>query len=103
LRSETLASLSANVNKLAFQIEAERDTIVWYIAAGPSGRAGQTGGNATPTEKAQSAGQLQIVQQQEHYADPWVKKVATSLAGFRSGYPSAVQTAAGAASWWTSC
>jgi outer membrane murein-binding lipoprotein Lpp len=95
-RSETLASMSASVNRLAVQAEAERDAIVWYIAEGPSGRAGQTGDPATATEKTQSAGQLQIVQQQERFADPWVKKVATSLAGFGSGYPTAVQAAAAA-------
>jgi outer membrane murein-binding lipoprotein Lpp len=93
-RSETLASASSKVNQLAYEVEAERDSIVWYIAAGPGGRAGQTGGTATATQKAQSAGQLQIVQQQEHFADPWVKTVTASLAAFGSGYPRVVQTAA---------
>lgn len=95
-RSETLASLSAKVNELAYQVEGERDAIVWYVAEGENGRTGQIGGHATQAEKRASAGQLQIVQQQERYADPWVKTVTTSLAGFGSGYPRAVQAVANA-------
>src|SRR6185437_4139090 len=37
-RSEALASLSIKVTQLAFNVEAERDAIVWYIAAGNEGR-----------------------------------------------------------------
>lgn len=40
-RSQALASLSGKVGQLAFQIEAERDTIVWYMAAGSARRAAQ--------------------------------------------------------------
>jgi outer membrane murein-binding lipoprotein Lpp len=93
-RSETLASLSTKVDQLAFEVEAERDTIVWYIAEGLNGRAGQLSKHSTAGNQAASKGQLQIVQQQEHFADPWVKTVAASLAGFASGHPSDVQAAA---------
>ena len=93
-RSETLASLSTKVNQLAAEVEAERDAIIWYIAAGPDGRTGQIEGHVTPADKAKSAAQLQIVEQQERYTEPWVKTVTASLAGFGSGYPLGVQAVA---------
>lgn len=34
-RTQVLASVSTKITNLAFQIESERDAIVWYIAAGP--------------------------------------------------------------------
>ena len=81
-RTETLASLSTKVTRLAFQIEAERDAIVWYIAAGVNGRAftflkppGKTASkDAVATyaaEQTASAGQLQIVDQQFTFTKPW--------------------------------
>jgi hypothetical protein len=92
-RSGTLASLSTKVTQLAFQIEAERDAIVWYIAAGKDGRAGQLSRHAD----AASGDQLQIVDQQFAFTAPWLKTVTTGVAGVGSGFPRAAQVAAGAA------
>jgi hypothetical protein len=95
-RSEALASLSIKVSQLALQIEDERDATVWYIAAGPDGRAGTL--SPHPGAAASFAkGQLQIVQQQEHYADSAVKAVLTGLAGAGSGYSGGVQSVSRAA------
>jgi hypothetical protein len=33
-RTEVLANMSTKITQLAYQLEAERDAIVWYIAAG---------------------------------------------------------------------
>lgn len=93
-RSEALASLSAKVSQLAFQIEAERDTIVWYISAGPGGRAGHLGGHNVPSAKQASDDLLLVVRQQEHYADSWVKSVTAGAAGVGSGYSRSVQAGA---------
>jgi len=93
-RPETLAGLSTKVTQLAFQIEAERDAIVWYIAAGSDGRASQLDRHANPAQKQVSKAQLQIVQQQFTYTAASAKAVATGVARFGSGYPSAVQIVA---------
>lgn len=92
-RSATLASLSTKVTQLAFQIEAERDAIVWYIAAGNDGRAGQLSKHAD----AASGDQLQIVDQQFAFTAPWLKTVSAGVAGVGSGYPRDAQVAARAA------
>jgi signal transduction histidine kinase len=90
-RTEVLASLSTNVTQLAYQIEAERDSIVWYIAAGEQGRAGYLAGHQSKANKAGSLNQLQLVNQQITYSTPWVKTVETGIAQIGSGYPSVVQ------------
>jgi signal transduction histidine kinase len=95
-RTETLASLSTQVTQLAYQIEAERDAIVWYIAAGPNGRDAASGGPVTADEKANAAGQLQIVTQQFTYTKPWRISVSNAVSQITSGYPAAVQAAAAA-------
>ena len=89
-RSETLASLSAKVIQLAFQVESERDAIVTYIAAGANGRASKLSGHAS----AASGDQLQIVQQQFTFTAPWLKAVTAGVAGFESGYSPAVRSVA---------
>lgn len=76
-RSETLASLSAKVGQLAFQVEAERDMIVWYISA-----------------RRASSEVLRVVQQQERDASFWVRTVETGAAGVGSGYPQRAQAVA---------
>ena len=91
-RTETLASLSTNVTQLAFEIEAERDSIVTYIAAGQGGRAGVSGTHQTQGSKDQ----LQIVNQRFDFTAPWVKTVNQGIAQIGSGYPTAVQAAASA-------
>ena len=93
-RSEALARLSANVGELAFRIEAERDTIIWYISAGPGGRAGQLGGYPAASAKRASDSLLQVVRQQERDADSWVKPVAAGAAGVGSGYSRGIQAGA---------
>jgi signal transduction histidine kinase len=91
-RTETLASLSTKVTTLAFNIEAERDQIVTYIAAGTGGRAGQGAKHQSDDSKAQ----LQVVHQQFTFTAPWVQVVKHDVAQIGSGYPAAVQGAAGA-------
>jgi hypothetical protein len=91
-RSEALASLSIKVSQLALQIEDERDATVWYIAAGPDGRAGTLNPRAGVSASF-AKDQLQIVQQQEHYTDPAVKALLTGLAGVGAGYSGGVQSA----------
>ena len=93
-RTEALASLSAKVGQLAFQIEAERDTSVWYIAAGPDGRAGQLARHPGAVPKLASDNLLQAVRLQERYADSWARPVAAGAAGVGSGYSGNVQAAA---------
>lgn len=93
-RSETLASLSIKVSHLAFEIETERDTIVWYIAAGPDGREGQLTAHPVASVKQASDGQLEVVRQQERFADLWVKTVQASAADLGSAYSRGVQAGA---------
>lgn len=93
-RSEALARLSAKVGQLAFQLEAERDTIVWYIAAGPGGRAGQFGGHAVASARWASGNLLLVIRQQERYSDSWVRSVAAGVARVGSGYSPIVQAGA---------
>jgi hypothetical protein len=90
-RSEVLASMSTKVCELAFRIEAERDTIVWYISASPGGRASQLSGHSDASAKGESDQMLQVIQLQVRYADPWVKTVAAGVAAVGSGYPRVVQ------------
>jgi len=91
-RTETLAGLSTKVTRLAFEIEAQRDAIVTYIAAGKGGRAGVSGKHQTKASK----NQLQVVNQQIAFTAPWVQVVKHGVAQIGSGYPVAVQAAAGA-------
>jgi signal transduction histidine kinase len=93
-RTETLASLSTKITQLAYEIEAERDAIVWYIAEGINGRLGLTFGQPSTPERLAAKGQLQIVQQQFVYTDPWKKSVDAAVAQIGSGYPAAVQASA---------
>jgi signal transduction histidine kinase len=95
-RTETLATLSTKITQLAYEIEAERDAIVWYIAAGLDGRFGLTSGKANSSDGSLTAaqGQLQIVDEQFVYTKPWITAVETRLAQIGSGYPTAVQASA---------
>jgi signal transduction histidine kinase len=106
-RTETLASLSTKVTRLAYQIEAERDAIVWYIAAGDNGRAftflKPPDKSASKdvlaqyaAEQTASTGQLQIVNQQFTFTKPWREAVNEGVSQITSGYPAAVQAAAAA-------
>src|SRR5262249_12525292 len=95
-RTETLASLSTKITQLAYQIEAERDAIVWYIAAGINGREGLTFGKPNTDQRQAAKGQLEIVHEQFVYTDPWRNRVNAAVAQIGSGYPSAVQASAAA-------
>ncbi len=88
-RTATLAVLSTKVTQLAYEIEAERDAIVSYIAAGPKGRAGTMSSSAAAQAAAKP--QLQVAQQTFTYTDPWVRIVDNGVAQIGSGYPTAVQ------------
>jgi signal transduction histidine kinase len=90
-RTETLASDSTKICQLAYQIEAERDAIVWYIAAGVNGRAGRINGHQTPAERTTSFDQLSYANQQISYTDPWIKTVTAEVDQIGAGYPAAVQ------------
>jgi hypothetical protein len=76
-RTEALASLCAKVGQLAFRIEAERDTIAWYIAA-----------KRAPGEL------LQVIRRQERSADSWVESVRAGAVGVGPGYSLAIQDGA---------
>ncbi|HET7017677.1 MAG TPA: nitrate- and nitrite sensing domain-containing protein [Streptosporangiaceae bacterium] len=89
-RSETLANVSTQVTQLAFNVEAERDAIIWYIAAGNDGRAARLNHHKNPA----ALGLLQIVDQDFAYTDPWVKAVAHGVAGIGPSYPRPVQAVA---------
>ncbi len=93
-RSETLASLSAKVSQLAFQLEGERDAIVSYIGDGINGRATQISGHPNPMHTAASSAQLQVVEQQFSYTRPWIRAVEAGIARVGSDYPLAVRAAA---------
>jgi signal transduction histidine kinase len=90
-RTEVLASASTKVCQLAYQIEAERDAIVWYIAAGQQGRAGRIAGHQSLPDRTASFDQLTFARQSITYTDPWIKTVETDLGQIGSGYPTAVQ------------
>ncbi len=90
-RTEVLASLSTKVCQLAYQVEAERDSIIWYISAGQQGRAGFLAGHQTQANKQASQDQLQLVDQQVTYTTPWVKTVEAGVAQIGGGYPAVVQ------------
>lgn len=96
-RTQTLAVLSTKITQLAFEIEAERDAIVWYAASGNYGRAGLTGGVKNAAELDAARSQLQVVRQRIVFTNPWVKIVGAGVAQIGSGYTAAVRRSARAA------
>ncbi|HET9897348.1 MAG TPA: nitrate- and nitrite sensing domain-containing protein [Streptosporangiaceae bacterium] len=90
-RTQVLASVSTKITDLAYQIESERDAIVWYIAAGPGGRAGYLAGHENPDNATSSKGRLQFAQQQFVFTGKWVRIVRTAIGQIGSGYPAAVR------------
>jgi signal transduction histidine kinase len=87
-RTEVLANMSTKVTQLAYQLEAERDSLVWYIAAGRvSGK---------PVAGSTSFDQLVLAKQQIGYTKPWVLAVEADMAGIGSGYPQIVRQDASA-------
>jgi len=87
-RTEVLASMSTKITQLAFQLEAELDAIVWYIAAGRvSGK---------PVPGSTSYDQLVLAKQEIGYTKPSVLAVDAGVAGIASGYPQIVRQDASA-------
>jgi signal transduction histidine kinase len=90
-RIEQLANLSSAVTGLAGKMEDERDQTVVYIADNSGGRAASLAG-----QKKSAADQLQLVQQQYSFTQPWVGRVRTEVAGIGSTYPAQVRQDAAA-------
>ncbi len=93
-RTEVLASVSTKITEAAFQLEAERDAIVWFIAQGhgAGGRAGLIAGHQSGPNQQSSLARKQFAEQQiKIFADPAVKSVLTTIGQIGSGYPVPVQ------------
>ncbi|MHB1593313.1 MAG: nitrate- and nitrite sensing domain-containing protein, partial [Streptosporangiaceae bacterium] len=89
-RVAQLASLSSKLTAVAYQLEAERDYTVSYIAGGStSGRAAVLAGHPSAGQSA-----LNLVKLQYTETDAKVAQVRADLAVLRSGYSSAVILAA---------
>jgi len=84
-RVASLAGLSAKITKLAYELEYERDSTVWFIAmkTGPSGISSTT---LSPAAKSQ----LGVVHQQYKYTDRAIGPVRSGVAAIGSGYPPGV-------------
>ena len=84
-RVAQLASLTAKITKLAYELEYERDNTVWFIAlkTGPNGIS-----NTNLSTAAQS--HFQVVRQQYKYTDRWIGPVQSGVASIGSGYPPGV-------------
>jgi signal transduction histidine kinase len=77
-RVASLASLTAKITRLAYELEYERDNTVWFIALK----------TARKSDAAKS--QLEVVRTQYHYTDRWVDPVQSGVATIESGYPQGV-------------
>ncbi|MHB1434407.1 MAG: sensor histidine kinase, partial [Streptosporangiaceae bacterium] len=89
-RVAQLASLSSKLTGVAYQLEAERDYTVSYIAGGStSGRAAVLAGHPSAGQNALSLVKLQYAE-----TDAKVAQVRAGLGVLSSGYPSAVTLAA---------
>ncbi len=84
-RVARLASLTAKITTLAYELEYERDNTVWFIAlkTGPNGIS-----NTNLSAAAKS--QLQVVRQQYAYTNKWIGPVRSGVAATGSGYPPGV-------------
>jgi signal transduction histidine kinase len=80
-----LASLSAKITRLAYDLEYERDNTLWFIAM-------KTGPNGLQTANLSKAanGQLEAVRQLYHYTDKAIGPVRSGIAAIGSGYPPAL-------------
>jgi len=83
-RVAQLASLTAKITKLAYELEYERDNTVWLIAL----KTGPNGISNTNLSAAQS--HFQVVRQQYKYTDKWIGPVQSGVASIGSGYPPGV-------------
>lgn len=84
-RIERLATLSAQVTNLAYELETERDFTVNYIAGGSKGRAAVLAGH-----HAAGADLLSLVMQQYSVTNAKIATVKAGLAALGQGYPVAV-------------
>jgi signal transduction histidine kinase len=88
-RVASLASLTAKITRLAYELEYERDNTVWYIAL-KTGRNGMATTKLSDAAKSQLESQLEVVRTQYHYTDRWVDPVQSGVATIESGYPQGV-------------
>jgi signal transduction histidine kinase len=84
-RVARLASLTAKITTLAYELEYERDNTIWFIAR-KTGPNGITSTNLSDAAKSQ----LQVVRQQYTYTDKWIGPVRSGVAAIGSGYPPGV-------------
>ena len=82
----SLASLSSNVTRLAYELEYERDNTVWFISM-------KTGSNGRTVQHMSAAAQsqLQVVRQQYVHTDQTVRPVRQSARAIGSAFPAGVE------------
>jgi hypothetical protein len=97
-RTENLAILTAKVTQLTFDVEAERDAIVSYIAFGNTGRAALTGGDKDPADLASAKSELQVATRLIASTSRSVKIVDAGVAQIGSGYSAEVRAVTAAVS-----
>jgi hypothetical protein len=97
-RTENLAILATKVTQLTFDVEAERDAIVTYIALGNAGRAALIGGDKNPADLASAKTELQVAEQQISSTSRWMKIVNAGVAQIGSGYTAEVRAVTAAVS-----
>ena len=86
-RVEHLAKISQDVTTLAGRLADERDQTMWCIGATVSGTTEPKGPNCTNG----STEALQLVQQDQGLAGPWIRTVKSDSASIGAGYPAQVQ------------
>ncbi len=91
-RTEALASASTKVCQLAYQIEAERDAIIWDIATRANIRADLAAGRGTSADDKIANDQKGFAKQEIAETNSAIKVVKAELSQLGSGYPVAVQT-----------
>jgi signal transduction histidine kinase len=84
-RVARLASLTAKITRLAYELEYERDSTVWFIALKTS----PSGVSSTNLSDA-ARSQLQLVRKQYKFTDKWRGPVRSGVAAIESGYPAGV-------------
>jgi signal transduction histidine kinase len=85
-RVASLASLSAKITRLAYDLEYERDNTVWFIAMKTNGASGISNTHLS----AQALSQLHNVRQLYKYTDQAIGPVLAGVAGIGSSYPPGV-------------
>jgi hypothetical protein len=93
-RTENLALLTTKVTQLTFDVEAERDAIVSYIAGGNAGRAALISGDKNPADLAAAKTALQVATRLIESTSRSVKIVDAGVAQIASGYTAEVRAVA---------